>query len=49
MPNQLGIDEFDLDDALGEQENHMCSEDLVEFIERNPLCLRRIDVTVQPA
>ena len=39
MPNQLGIDEFDLDDALGEQENHMCSEDLVEFIERNHLDL----------
>ena len=38
MPNQLGIDEFDLDDALGEQENHMCS-DLVEFIERNHLDL----------
>ena len=25
MPNQLGIDEFDLDDALGDQEEHMCS------------------------
>ncbi|RSX53605.1 pepD Dipeptidase A [Bifidobacterium goeldii] len=39
MPNQLGIDEFDLDDAFGEQENHMCSEDLLEFIERNHLDL----------
>ena len=28
MPNQLGIDEFDLEDALGERENHMCSADL---------------------
>ena len=36
MPNQLGIDEFDLDDALGEQSEHMCSADLGEFIERNP-------------
>ena len=27
MPNQLGIDEFDLDDALGDQEEHMCSAD----------------------
>lgn len=39
MPNQLGIDEFDLDDALGEQENHMCSADLAEFIEDNHLDL----------
>ncbi len=28
MPNQLGIDEFDLEDALGDQEAHMCSETL---------------------
>lgn len=39
MPNQLGIDEFDLDDALGDQESHMCSEDLAEFIEENHLDL----------
>lgn len=39
MPNQLGIDEFDLEDALGDQENHMCSEDLAEFIEDNHLDL----------
>ncbi len=39
MPNQLGIDEFDLDDALGDQEAHMCSEDLAEFIETNHLDL----------
>ncbi|MCO6559417.1 MAG: C69 family dipeptidase [Bifidobacterium sp.] len=39
MPNQLGIDEFDLEDALGEQENHMCSADLNEFIEANHLDL----------
>ena len=39
MPNQLGIDEFDLDDALGEQSDHMCSADLGEFIERNHLDL----------
>ena len=25
MPNQLGIDEFDLDDAFDAQEEHMCS------------------------
>ena len=28
MPNQLGIDAFDLDDAFGAQENHLCSADL---------------------
>ncbi len=28
MPNQLGIDSFDLDDAEGEQREHMCSADL---------------------
>ncbi|MBO5630296.1 MAG: C69 family dipeptidase [Aeriscardovia sp.] len=37
MPNQLGIDEFDLEDALGEQKEHMCSADLREFIEDNHL------------
>ena len=50
MPNQLGIDEFDLDDALGDQEEHMCSADLGEFIERNHLDLAVENVTpVQPA
>ncbi|MEE8715944.1 MAG: C69 family dipeptidase [Coriobacteriales bacterium] len=28
MPNQLGIDSFDLEDAYGEQRDHMCSPDL---------------------
>ena len=39
MPNQLGIDEFDLDDALGGQEDHMCSADMAEFIADNHLDL----------
>lgn len=39
MPNQLGIDEFDLDDAMSEQQDFMCSADLVEFIEDNHLNL----------
>ncbi|MCI1832937.1 MAG: C69 family dipeptidase [Bifidobacterium sp.] len=39
MPNQLGIDEFDLEDALGPQEGHMCSSDLGEFIADNHLDL----------
>ena len=37
IPNQLGIDEFDLDDAFGQQREHMCSADLIEFIERHHL------------
>lgn len=37
MPNQLGIDEFDLEDAYGNKENHMCSESLKALIEDNHL------------
>jgi dipeptidase len=36
-PNQFGMDSFDLEDALGEQKNFMCSADLKEFIEENDL------------
>lgn len=39
MPNQLGIDYFDLEDALGEQKEYMCSADLKEFIEKYHLDL----------
>ncbi len=39
MPNQLGLDHFDLDDALGEQKEFMCSSDLREFIAKNHLDL----------
>ena len=39
IPNQLGIDSLDLDDALGEQREYMCSADLREFIEKNHLDL----------
>ncbi len=39
MPNQLGLDSFDLDDALGEGREHLCSPDLREFIEKNHLDL----------
>ncbi len=38
-PNQLTLDEFDLDDALGEGKDHLCSADLREFIEKNHLNL----------
>jgi len=37
MPNQLGIDKFDMDDAFGKQESHICSKDLKEFIKDNNL------------
>lgn len=39
MPNQLGLDEFDLADALGEQKSFMCSADMQEFIQKNHLDL----------
>ena len=37
MPNQLGLDAFDLEDALGSQKEFMCSSDMREFIEKNHL------------
>lgn len=43
MPNQLGIDEFDIEDGLGEQKKHICSRDLKEFIEKNHLNLNNDD------
>lgn len=39
MPNQLGIDQFDLDDALTTQKEYMCSADMREFIEKYHLDL----------
>ena len=39
MPNQLGIDDFDLDDAFGEQTDHLCSADLREWMAANHLDL----------
>ena len=39
MPNQLGIDQFDLEDALGAKKDHLCSADLDDFIENNHLDL----------
>ena len=37
MPNQFGMDGFDLEDAFGKQEAHLCSADLREFIAENRL------------
>lgn len=39
MPNQLGIPSFDFKDAFGKKKNHMCSADLVEFVEKYHLDL----------
>ena len=39
MPNQLGLDEFDLEDALSGQKEYMCSPDMKEFIEKYHLDL----------
>lgn len=32
VPNQQGIDYFDLEDAFGEKKDHLCSADLLSFI-----------------
>ncbi|MFA6586439.1 MAG: C69 family dipeptidase [Bacilli bacterium] len=37
MPNQLGIDSFDLEDAYGEKKDNLCDPDLKDFIARNHL------------
>ena len=39
MPNQLGIDAFDFEDAYGEQKEYMCSADLRDFVEEYHLDL----------
>ena len=38
-PNQQGIKSFDFTDAFGEQKNHICSKDLIDFIIKNKLDL----------
>ena len=37
MPNQFGLDRFDIEDAFGDKKENMCSSDLLEFIEKNHL------------
>ncbi len=37
MPNQQGIDFFDLADAFGEKREHLCSADLIDFIRAHHL------------
>lgn len=45
MPNQLGIDQLDLRDAMGEKKEFMCSADLEEFIAQNHLDLSMVGDT----
>ena len=40
-PNQFGMDSFDLEDAFGARESHLCSADLREFISENHLDLNQ--------
>jgi len=37
MPNQFGMDVYDFEDALGNMENHICSKDMLEFMEKGHL------------
>ncbi len=39
MPNQLGLDSFDFEDAYGAQHDFMCSADLKEFVDAHHLNL----------
>ena len=41
MPNQFGMDTFDLDDAFSEGRENLCSRDLREFIHENRLDLNQ--------
>ena len=43
MPNQFGMDEFDLADAFGAQNEFMCSADLPEFIEKHHLNVENME------
>ena len=43
MPNQFGMDEFDMEDAMGEQREFMCSADLPEFIEKYHLNVENME------
>ncbi len=41
MPNRFGLDNFDLDDALGFKKQHLCSADMLDFIRDNSLDLNQ--------
>ena len=39
MPNQFGMDWFDFEDAFGDQDEHICSDDMLEFMKKYNLNL----------
>ena len=41
LPNEFCMTDFDLEDALGEKKDHLCSADLKSFIEENHLDLNQ--------
>ena len=41
MPNQFGMDGFDLEDAFGDGKENLCSKDLKDFIAKNCLDLNQ--------
>lgn len=46
MPNQFDMDEFDLADAFGAQNEFMCSADLPEFIEKYHLNVENMECVI---
>ena len=48
MPNQFGMDEFDMADAMGAQSEFMCSADLPAFIEKYHLNVENMEDTICP-
>ena len=46
MPNQFGMDEFDLADAFGAQNEFMCSADLPEVIEKYHLNVENMECVI---
>lgn len=48
MPNQFGMDEFDIADAMGAQSEFMCSADLPAFIEKYHLNVENMEDTICP-
>ncbi len=47
IANQFGTDTFDLQDAMTEKKNYMCSKNMKEFIMQNHLCIN-ISSTFNP-
>ena len=41
ISNQQGIETFDFEDAFTEKKNNICSNDLIDFIIKNKLCLTK--------